>query len=135
MQYTGGDLVEITVNHPTLGNFNFSTKSGEAYTLDPGGRRSEDDDSLVTGNGDMIDKVTQKRWSFEGPLMADFISANETENLPKLAASPELGTWTFTHISGVTWRGRGKFVGDIKIDTSEATMPVKIAGSKSLEKL
>lgn len=134
-QYIGGDLVEITCNHPTLGNFNFATKSNESYTLDPGGKRSNDDANAIAGNGVFIDQINRVRWSFEGPLMANFISDNEIANLPKLAESPELGTWTFSHISGVVWRGQGKFVGDIQVDTNTAQISAKLAGGGKLEKL
>lgn len=134
-QYSGGDLIEITCNHPSLGSFTFATKSNESYTLDPGGFRSSDDANMVTGNGSFIDQVNRVRWSFEGPLMADFISNNEIENLPELASSAELGTWTFTHISGVVWRGKGKFVGDLQVDTNTAQITAKLAGGGKLEKL
>lgn len=134
-QYIGGDLIEITCNHPTLGNFNFATKSNESYTLDPGGKRSNDDANAIAGNGVFIDQINRVRWSFEGPLMANFISNNEIDNLPKLAESPELGTWTFSHISGVVWRGQGKFVGDIQVDTNTAQISAKLAGGGILEKL
>ena len=134
-QYIGGDLIEITCNHPTLGNFSFATKSNESYTLDPGGKRSNDDANAIAGNGVFIDQINRVRWSFEGPLMANFISNNEIDNLPKLAESPELGTWTFSHISGVVWRGQGKFVGDIQVDTNTAQISAKLAGGGILEKL
>tara|TARA_R110000782_G_scaffold260359_1_gene351573 strand:- start:383 stop:793 length:411 start_codon:yes stop_codon:yes gene_type:complete len=134
-KYIGGDLVEITCNHPTLGNFNFATKSNESYTLDPGGNRSNDDANGITGDGTMIDQVNRVRWSFEGPLMADFESNNELDNLPKLAESSELGTWTFSHISGVVWRGKGKFVGDIQIDTNTSQLTAKLSGGGKIEKL
>ena len=134
-KFIGGDLLEITVNHPTLGNFTFATKSNESYTMDPGGKRSNDDAGMVTGNGSFIDQVNQVRWSFEGPLMADFDSGNEIDNLPALAESSELGTWTFSHISGAVWRGRGKCVGDIQIDTNTAQLTAKISGGGKLEKL
>jgi hypothetical protein len=134
-KYIGGDLIEITCNHPTLGSLNFATKSNETYTLDPGGNRSEDDANMISGNGVMIDKVNRVRWSFEGPLMADFDSNQELDILPKLAESSEQGTWTISHISGVVWRGRGKHVGDISIDTNTAQITVKLAGGGKLEKL
>lgn len=133
--YIGGDLVEITVNHPTLGNFNFATKSNESYTLDPGGNRSADDEGMISGDGQMIDQINKVRWSFEGPIVADFSSGNEIDNLPLLAESSEKGTWTFTHISGVVWRGLGKFVGSINVDTNTAQLTAKLAGGGRLEKL
>lgn len=134
-KFIGGDLTEITCNHPTLGSFNFATKSNESYTLDPGGKRSNDDAGMVAGDGTFIDQMNSVRWSFEGPLMADFDSGNELENLPKLAASSELATWTFSHISGVVWTGKGKIVGDINVDTNTAQMTAKLAGGGILEKL
>jgi len=134
-QYSGGDLIEITCNHPDLGNFTFATKANESYTLDPGGRRSNDDAEMVTGSGEMIDQVNNKRWSFEGPIVADFTSGNEIDNLPKLAESFNQGTWTFTHITGIVWRGLGKFVGDIQVDTNTAQLTAKLAGGRKLEKL
>jgi len=134
-QYIGGDLIQVTCNHPTLGNFTFATKSNESYTLDPGGKRSSDDANMVTGNEIMIDQVNAVRWSFEGPIVADFISGNEIDNLPSLSENFELATWTFTHISGVVWRGRGKYVGDIQVDTNTAVITGKISGGGRLEKL
>ena len=134
-KYIGGDLVEITCNHPSLGSFEFAPKSNESYTMDPGGRRSNDDANSVTGSGEMIDQVNNVRWSFEGPLMARFNSNEELLNLPALAESPELGTWTFTHLSGAIWRGQGKVVGDIQIDTNTAQVTIKVAGGRKLEKL
>lgn len=134
-KYTGGDLVEITCNHPTLGSFTFATKSNESYTLDPGGNRSNDDENGVAGNGVFIDQINKVRWSFEGPLMADFESNNEILNLPLLAESSEQGTWTFSHVSGVVWRGKGKFVGQIQVDTNTAQISAKLAGGGKLEKL
>ncbi len=133
--YSGGDLVEVTCNHPTLGNFSFATKSNESYTLDPGGKRSNDDANGVTGNGIMIDQINVVRWSFEGPLMVDFAGNTELDNLPKLSGSPELATWTFSHLSGVVWRGLGKFVGDVQVDTNTAQLTAKISGGGVLEKL
>ena len=90
---------------------------------------------MVAGNGAFIDQVNRVRWSFEGILMADFVSNNEIENLPQLAASAELATWTFSHITGVIWRGKGKFVGDLQIDTNTAQITAKLAGGGTLEKL
>ena len=134
-RYVGGDITEVTCNHPTLGSFKFATKSNESYTLDPGGYRSNDDANMITGDGQMIDQINRVRWSFEGPLQVDFESGNEVNNLPKLAESIEQATWTFTFISGITMRGKGKHVGDIQIDSNNAQLSAKLAGGGRLEKL
>lgn len=134
-KYIGGDIIDVTCNHPTLGSFKFATKSNESYTIDPGGYRSNDDANMVTGDGQFIDQVNRVRWSFEGPLQVDFASGNEIDNLPALAESAELGTWTISLISGVTLRGLGKHVGDVQVDSNNAQLSVKIAGGGKLEKL
>tara|TARA_B100000953_G_scaffold297883_1_gene293565 strand:- start:4600 stop:5013 length:414 start_codon:yes stop_codon:yes gene_type:complete len=133
--YLGGDIIEITCNHPDLGSLKFATKSNETYTIDPGGFRSNDDANGVTGSGEFIDQVNRVRWSVEGPILADFKSDNERKNYTALAKSSVLGTWTFTHASGVTWRGKGKPVGDLNFDTNNAQMTNKIAGGGELEPL
>lgn len=134
-RYVGGDITGITCNHPTLGSFNFAAKSNESYTIDPGGKRSNDDANSVTADGTMIDQVNAVRWSFEGPIMSDFISNQEVENFPALAESFDLATWTFTLISGTIYKGLGKPVGDFTIDTNTSQATTKIAGGGKLEKL
>lgn len=134
-QYTGGDITEITCKHDTLGTFRFQPKSNEDFTMDPGGFRSNDDESGITGGGEMIDQINVRRWSMEGPVAVDNTSGNEMDNLPKLAASPVLGIWTISHISGVVWKGKGKPVGDLQIATNTSQLTLKVAGSGKLEKL
>ena len=134
-RYVGGDITEITFNHPTLGNFNFATKSNESYTLDPGGVRGDDDSDMVTGSGANIRKLNNKRWSFEGPLVADFASNLEIKNLPLISGDPEEGTITISHIGGAIWRGQGSFVGEISIDTNTSQFSAKFAGGGILELL
>ncbi len=134
-QYSGGDIVGITFNHPTLGTFNFATKSNESYTIDPGGYRSNDDANAITGSGQMIDQINRVRPSIEGPIIADFVSDNEMKNLPLLAESSELSTVTIEMITGVVWKMKGKFVGDINFDTNTSQVASKIAGEKRMEKI
>lgn len=133
--YIGGDIVEITCKHPTLGEFRFQTKSNESFSLDPGGHRSNDDANSITGGGEMIDQINRVRWSLEGPVAVDPISGNEINNLPLLAESAKLATWTITHVSGAIWKGLGKVVGDLVADSNTAQLPLKVAGSGKLEKI
>lgn len=134
MNFLGGDILEIVCQH-TLGEFRFQPKSNESYTIDPGGIRTGDDANQITSAGQMIAQKNRVRWSFEGPVAVDFDSDNELSNLSKLAAHPELGTWTISLISGVIYKGQGTVVGDLAADSNAATMPLKVAGSGKLEKL
>ena len=135
MNFIGGDLTEIVCQHPTLGEFRVSPKSNESYTLDPGGVRNNDDANQTTSSGQMIQQKNRVRWGFEGPVAVDFINDTEIPALTALSASPDLGNWTFTLISGTIYKGLGIPVGDIAPDTNTAMVSIKIAGSGELEKI
>lgn len=134
-KFIGGDIVEIVCKHPDLGEFRFQVKSNESFNVDPGGLRSNDDANMISGAGDMIDQINRVRPSMEGPVAVDLISGNEIDNLPELAASPILGVWTLTHISGKVYKMSGKPVGDLVVDSNTAQLPLKVAGSGKLETL
>lgn len=133
--FIGGDITEIVCKHSTLGEFRFQAKANESFTIDPGGLRSNDEASQITGAGAMIDQINRVRWMIEGPVAVDPISGNESESLPLLAASPVPGVWTITHISGTVWKGTGKPVGDLVPDSNTAQMSLKVSGGGSLEKI
>jgi hypothetical protein len=52
--------------------------------------------------------------------------------MSRLSASPILADWTFTHINGTIWGGKGKPVGDLNGNTNTAQMSLKIAGERNL---
>lgn len=135
MGYIGGDIIEVVISHPTLGDFRFSPKANEAFTYDPGGIRNNDDKNGVTGNGQMISQKNRVRWSIEGPVAVDLISDNELSALPALAASPDASVVTTTHISGDIRKGTGEYVGDIEVDTNTAQLKMKLSGGGELEKI
>lgn len=130
--FSGGDILEISYKHPTLGSGVLFPKSAEDFTLDPGGFRSNDDANLVTASGEMIDQINRVRWGMEGPIGWDMAVKDELSQMRKLAASPVLADWTFTHINGTIWGGKGKPVGDIQGNTNTAQMSIKVAGGGEL---
>lgn len=133
--FTGGDILEISYKHPTLGSGTWNPKSSEDGTLDPGGSRSNDDANMITGNGQMIDQINRVRWSFEGVVAWDQAVSDELEQARKLAASPVLSDWTITHANGTIWGGKGKPVGDIKGNTNTTQMSIKLSGGGILTKI
>lgn len=135
MSYVGGDLIEVTWNHNTLGDGSFFIKGGEDASIDTGGFRSEDDNAAVAGDGQMIDKINRKRWSVEAPIAWDRTVKNEIEHLAELAADPLPATFTFSDPHGTIWSGYGKPVGDIVGSTQDATVPMKISGGGRLSKI
>jgi hypothetical protein len=135
MAYIGGDFIEVTFNHPTLGSGTFYPKSGEAGTIDLGGFRSDDEQEGVAGNGQMIDTMKRKRWMFEVVCAWDMNDDQSTSKLGALAESPVPADWTMTNISGAVFGAKGKPVGDISGDGGASTFTLKISGGGKMRKI
>ena len=131
----GGDILEITFNHPTLGSGTIYPKSGEDSTIYLGGFRSADDVNNIDGSGQMIDIMNRARWGVETVVAWDNNIALEYEKVVALAESPVQADWTVTHISGTVWGGKGKPVGDLKGAGNGGTFPLKISGGSKLKKI
>ena len=69
---TGGDLIEATCNHPTLGNSTFFFKAAEDGAFDLGGYFSADDANMVDGGGNMIDQINGTVWGGKGKPVGDY---------------------------------------------------------------
>lgn len=136
MTFVGGDILEITYNHPVIGSGTIFCKANEDGTLDPGGFRSNDDQNSITGDGRLIDQLNRVRGSFETPPIAwDMTDQDELEKLSNMTESPILGDWTISSISGAVWGGRGKPVGDIQGNTNTAQITLKLAFEGKLTKI
>jgi len=131
---TGGDILEITYNHPTIGSGRFSPKANEDATFDKGGFRSVDDASMIDGSGQSINQINRVRWSLEATVAWDnAANPDAVDKLILLAASPVEADWTITHISGNIYAGKGRPVGDIQASSNAATIAMKISGGGQLE--
>jgi hypothetical protein len=131
---TGGDIIEITYNHPTIGSGVIFPKAAEDNTYDLGGIRSTDDANMVDGGGNMIDQMNRGRWSVETLCVNDMNTQNEIERCNEMAANPTLADWTFTHINGTVYVGKGKPVGDLQNNVNQSTFTLKVAGGGKLKK-
>ena len=135
MAFVGGDIVEITSKHPTLGSLTLFPKSGEESTFNTGGLRAEDGMEKIAGDGTAIDTIVRNRWSFEVPAAWDMNDNNELVKLAELAGDPQASDWTFTNINGTVWAGNGKPVGELPGNGKAATITVKWSGGGLLEKI
>lgn len=135
MSVIGGDIIEITFNHPTLGSGIIFPKAAEDSTFDLGGFVSNDDANGVDGSGEMIDQLNRKRWSFEGTVAWDMNTREDLEKLQELSNDPVLSEWTVTHINGTVYGGSGKPVGDLQGNGNAATFPLKLAGGGRMKKI
>lgn len=135
MAVVGGDLLEITYNHPTIGSGVLYCKSGEDSTFDPGGFRTSDDANMVDGGGRMMRQMNRVRWSVESVISWDMSISDEMTKLKQLSDSPVEAEWTISHVNGEVWRGTGAIVGDIQPNGNTAQITLKISGGGALEKL
>lgn len=123
----GGDIVEISDNHPTLGSFVYKVQTSQDNTYDTGGNRTNDDNSQVTGSAEMIIQINGKLGFFQAVIVND-MSQKVAERLSQLAGSPVNSTWTFSVINNITYRGSGRPVGDISPNVNNSTLTLKVSG-------
>ena len=127
---TGGDIDEVTVNHPTLGSKTFFPKANEGNTYDLGGIRTSDDADSVAGGGQGIWVKNRKLGFFEVVVANDMNINKELEFASQLAADPLEGKWTFSMLNGAVYTGTGMVVGDLNANTNDATFTLKVSSPK-----
>ena len=131
----GGDIIEVTYNHPTLGSGVLYPKSAEDSTFDLGGFRGNDDANGIDGGGRNIRQLNQVRWSFEGSVSWDMNIENELLKVADMAKDVQEATWTFTSINGSVWQGLGAPVGDVQGNGNTSMFTLKVSGAKGMKKI
>lgn len=134
MAAVGGDILEVTYAHDTLGSGTFFPKSGEDSTFDLGGFRGADDANMVDGGGRNIKQLNRVRWSFEVLVAWDAITDEDLEKLTALAESPIDADWTVSLINGAVYAGKGSPVGDIQGSGNSPSFTLKVAGGGKMVK-
>lgn len=131
----GGDILEITWNHPTLGSGVIFPKSAEDSTYDLGGLRAADDANMISANGQPIHQLNNARWSFEVPITWSFEGAENTlADLVAMAGDPQDADWTFANANGTVFSGKGRPVGDLTGNGNTSMITLKVAGGGGLRK-
>ena len=129
MAFVGGDVIEVSYSHPTLGTGKFYPKAGEDNTYDLGGFRGNDDANMIAGNGESIRQLNRVRGFFECVYANDMNTKQDYEQACALAADPVEATWTFTGQNGVVYTMIGSPVGDIQPNINQATFTMKVMGT------
>lgn len=129
---SGGDIIQITYNNPTVGSGTFYPKSSEDSTYDLGGIRTSDDVNMIQGNGVPIYQRNMVRWSFAVKCGWD-MTKEDLEALNDLAAAATETVMTFTNNNGTIYKGRGTFVGEIQGNGNSATVDIKASGGGKLQ--
>src|SRR5688572_23168125 len=135
MAYLGGDTLEVTVSHPTLGTIVFQAKAAEDNTFDHGGLRVADEDNGVTGSGTMIASMSRQRWKVPVLIAADMNVDLDVEAANQIAASTSESTISISNANGSVYKGKGRIVGAIVLNTLKSTCPLTFAGGGLLEKI
>ena len=132
---TGGDIIEITYNHPTIGSGVIFAKSAEDSTVNPGGFRSQDDANMITGNGEMINSMNNTRWSVETTVANDANNRKDLENMVALTSDPKDASFVISWINGINYAGTGRPVGDLAANFNKATFTLKLSGGGVLKQI
>lgn len=122
----GGDIVEITYNHPTLGSGVLYPKAGEDNAYFTGGVLTSSDANMIDGSGNPIWQKNRTRAYFVAVVSNDMNSKNELEKMIQLSADPVPAQWTFTVINGAVYGGEGKPVGEMEGNINQATFPIRV---------
>lgn len=130
MGAVGGDIIEITYNHPTLGSGTLFPKSGEDNTYFPGGVTTGSDENMIDGSGNPIWVKNRRRGFFEAVCSNDQNINQELDKMIALSGDPTPADWTFSIINGTVWGGKGKPVGDFEGNINQATFTLRVEGGK-----
>lgn len=123
----GGDITEVTYNHPTFGQGVIYPKAGEDSTYNTGGFESADNDDGIDGGGTPIDTLNRTRAFFKVVAVND-MDVKTFETVKNLAGSPVPTTWTFTNANGHVYKITGKPVGALEANSNTSVFDLKVAG-------
>jgi len=125
---TGGDLKEIRLNNPDVGQVYLYSKAGESHTINLAGFVTEDDSKNIDSSGTLLNLKTIKSGSYEATIVNAENNPNrmELQKLQGLSNSFNDTTFSATGINGVIYTGVGIVVGELSNDRSKATIAFKM---------
>jgi hypothetical protein len=118
-----GDIKELNVSHPDLGNIRFFPIANQGNTLDTGGLRNEID---ITSNAGLIVKKNRIPGELVCMVENDQNVRNDAVNASNLSESSKLATWTVSMGNGAVWQGLGTISGEIKPDVNTGQMTLTV---------
>lgn len=124
----GGDILEITYNHPTLGSGVLYPKAGEDNTYFPGGIVTQSDENMIDGGGNPIWQKNRRRAYFVAVVANDQNNGQELEKMIALTASPVPADWTITNINGTVYGMSGMPVDTFEGNLNQATFSLRVEG-------
>lgn len=135
-RFTGGDLVEVTIQSNTAGLIRLEPKGSEDVPIDLGGYMNQDDDTNITAALSDISIKNAKKWSVTVPACGFAEEPNTLESLQGTIDRSEALVCTFTFIDNSVYRGTGEIKGALTGNKQTATIDsFKLAGGGRLEKI
>ncbi len=114
----------------------FTVAADADANIDTGGYSTE-----VQSNGDLTarDIMTAKPWSIDGLNTSIDHNRDDMKFLQDISDGKDASDdgfydCTITLVNGITFQGRGKVSGDLKLSTKNATCPVTLMGPDRLTK-
>ena len=126
----GGDITEITFNHPTVGSGTLYAKAGEDNSYFIGGIVTDSNEDMIDGGGEPIWQMNRKRGYFEVVVSNDQNVRQDFEKMVAISESPLPAEFTFSIINGTTYGGTGKPVGLSEANINQATFTLRVEGGK-----
>jgi hypothetical protein len=135
MAVTGGSLLKMQIQHPTVGTAVLYGVQGEDNTYMLGGKQNEDN-GIVDGAGRLLISKSLKPGYVQGTFSNDMSAAlPEFEFMQRIANSTEEAKITITNINGTDYGGKGTVVGEVTLNGKAATFSLKMVSGLGFEKL
>ena len=117
----GGDIRQFKAQHPELGSCVYKHKAEGTSELDPGGRTSKSESTLIAADGTLVRQIANKRGSFSVELVLDDVSL---QHIKDTSASTVTTTYTLTLADGKTHSFEGFPVDVEKLNLNNRTQTV-----------
>lgn len=128
-----GEVTQITFGNDSLGSGGFDAISGEDFTFDIGGKRTQE--VKMTPSGEAVYSVQTMPWKAEGTLRWSALTGQDIEKLTALSGSATETEFTFTLTDGTIYGGKGKPVGDLSGTAKDGTVPFAVQGGGILRQI
>lgn len=132
MAITGGDILEVSWLHPTLGAGFFYPVSGSESTFNKGGLRTNDN-SPVDAAGRLIRTMNRQPGKFSLTVASDPVDSQEFDTASTIASDLAEAIWTVALINGAIYKGKGSIEGSLELDGQKSTFPLTVVCGAGLE--
>ena len=129
---SGGDMQELTLSNPNVGQKQIYGLKGESSTYNLGGYTNT---NTVDGGRRLVSAKTLDAGSIECVVSDDMADAQEYEFCQACSDSTTETTVTFTNANGITYGGTGQFEGQISLSADKCSFNFKMLFGAGISKI